>query len=237
MRAMLVQLRPRRFASYSAASARAYHWARAGHRRLQGGEPGRRRRSTLDITQVSGQGRPFGHPDCGAAGPRSPAVRQAPASVLFFVGDEAQGHSLSTTYHPVEPTTGHLQAVGVVRHDFPLLPRGAGHVGHLRSFYDIREAAGQTGANLAGPVSGLQLALELIQEAPVGAFDEERIGARLNHADKPKRPRRPLVSRSGIETPGPQRLVARFSSRGTGIRGIQAYVILPVFTLRSAHGD
>jgi hypothetical protein len=27
---MLVQLRPRRFASYSAASARAYHWARAG---------------------------------------------------------------------------------------------------------------------------------------------------------------------------------------------------------------
>ena len=27
------------------------------------------------------------------------------------------------------------------------------------------------------------------------------------------------------------------SSRGTGIRESQAYVILPVFTLRSAHGD
>jgi hypothetical protein len=45
-----------------------------------------------------------------------------------------------------------------------------------------------------------------------------------------------------ITSPGPQRLVARVlgwqsSPRGTGIRGIQAYVILPVFTLRSAHGD
>ena len=27
------------------------------------------------------------------------------------------------------------------------------------------------------------------------------------------------------------------SPRGTGIRGMQAYVILPVFTLRSTHGD
>ena len=75
-----------------------------------------------------------------------------PLPSFFFVGDEAQGHSLSTTYHPVEPTTGHLQAVGVVRHDFPLLPRGAGHVGHLRSFRcGGRAVAGTRAANGRDP--------------------------------------------------------------------------------------
>ena len=57
-------------------------------------------------------------------------------------------------------------------------------------------------------------------------------GARFRAAEK-----QPSYQLSWAATARRENSGWQSSPRGTGIRGIQAPVILPVFTLRSAHGD